>query len=259
MEIFEVKDVTKKFGGLTAVDNVSFSVKKGQIKGIIGPNGAGKTTIYNLISGFYPYDYGEILFKGIKLNGLKPYKIASLGISRTFQNLQIFNNMTVVENVMLGFHHRTKAGIFSALIRSPGSRKVDKWIMEKSLEKLAFVNLESKAYESAENLSYGEYKFLELARALASEPELILLDEPASGLNIEEIHFLSMLIQKIQGQDVAIILVEHNMRFIMNICHDILVLNYGNVIADCCPDDVKCNQEVIDAYLGEGGKLAESK
>ena len=258
MEIFEAKNVTKKFGGLTAVDNVSFSVKKGQIKGIIGPNGAGKTTIYNLISGFYPHDYGDLLFKGIKLNGLKPYKIASLGISRTFQNLQIFNNMTVVENVMLGFHHRTKAGIFSALVRSPGSIKADARILERSLEKLAIVNLESKAYESAENLSYGEQKFLEFARALASDPELILLDEPASGLNIGEIDNLSKLIQSIQDQDVSIILVEHNMRFIMSICEDIVVLNYGKVIADCCPDEVQCNQEVIDAYLGEGGKLAES-
>ena len=259
MKIFEVQGLTKKFGGLTAVDDVSFFVEKGKIKGIIGPNGAGKTSIFNLISGFYPFSSGEILFKGIKLGGLKAHKIASLGISRTFQNLQVFENMTVVENVMMGFHCRAKAGIFAALVRSPVSRKEDRWILEKSLEKLAVVGLEAKAYESSENLSYGEQKFLELARVLASDPEIILLDEPASGLNSEEIRGLSSLIESIQGQGVSILLVEHNMKFIMNICHDILVLNYGKVIADCCPEEVQSNQEVVKAYLGEGADFAECK
>ncbi len=257
MKILEAKGLTKNFGGLMAVSDVSFAVEKEQIKGIIGPNGAGKTTIFDLISGFYPYTFGEIWFKSVKLNGLQSYKIASLGISRTFQNIQIFDNMTVVENVMMGSHHRTESGIFSALMRLPRSRREDRSVREQSLEKLTIVNLESKAYESAENLSYGERKRLEMARALASDPELILLDEPVSGLNIEEIDELAGLINNIQQQGVTILLVEHNMRFIMNVCNDIVVLNQGRVIAEGSPNDIQTNPEVINAYLGDGVDLAD--
>jgi branched-chain amino acid transport system ATP-binding protein len=256
MNLIEVKNVSKAFGGLQAVDDLTFSLGKGKIKGIIGPNGAGKTTVFNLISGILSMDSGEIFFKGTLLNRLKSYQIAYLGISRTFQNLQLFDNMTVVENVMVGLHTRTHSEILHALLRLNRSRDEEQHIFERACETLKMVNMESRASEIMSELSFGEQKLVEAARALVSDPEVIMLDEPVSGLNAHEIERLDDLIRKINAQGKTILLVEHNMRFIMNICEEVLVLNYGKVIAEGAPTQILRNREVINAYLGEDLKIA---
>lgn len=256
MDLIEVKGVSKNFGGLQAVADLTFSLKKGKIKGIIGPNGAGKTTIFNLISGILPIDSGEIFFKGTQLNRLKPYQVAYLGISRTFQNLQLFDNMTVVENVMVGLHTRTHAEIFHALFRLNRSRDEEQRSFEKAYEALRMVTMESRASEIVSGLSFGEQKLVEVARALVSDPEVIMLDEPVSGLNAQEIEKLDGLVRKINAEGKTILLVEHNMRFVMNICEEILVLNYGKRIAEGDPSQIVSNREVINAYLGEELNIA---
>lgn len=256
MNLIEVKGVSKNFGGLKAVADLTFSLEKGKIKGIIGPNGAGKTTIFNLISGILLIDSGEIFFKETLLNRLKPYQIAYLGISRTFQNLQLFDNMTVVENVMVGLHTRTHSELLPSLLRLSKSRDEEHRSYERAYETLQLVNMESRTSEMVSGLSYGEQKLVEVARALVSDPEVIMLDEPVSGLNTKEIERLVDLIRKINTQGKTILLVEHNMRFVMNICEEVLVLNYGKLIAEGNPSHIVRNRDVINAYLGEELKIA---
>jgi branched-chain amino acid transport system ATP-binding protein len=258
MDFIEIKKVSKSFGGLQAVDDLTFDLGKGKIKGIIGPNGAGKTTVFNLISGILSMDSGEIFFKGTLLNRLRPYQIAYLGISRTFQNLQLFDNMTVIENVMVGLHTRTRSEIFHALLRLSHSREEEQHMFERAYETLKMVNMESKASEIVSGLSFGEQKLVEVARALVSDPEIIMLDEPVSGLNAQEIERLDDLIRKINAQGKTILLVEHNMRFVMDICEEVLVLNYGKKIAEGDPSQIVSNREVINAYLGEELKIASN-
>jgi len=256
MDLIEAKRVSKSFGGLQAVADLTFNLRKGRIKGIIGPNGAGKTTIFNLISGILSSDSGEIFFKGSLLNKLKPYQIAYLGISRTFQNLQLFDNMTVVENVMVGLHTRTRSEIVHALLRLHQSREEERRIFEQAYETLRLVNMESRAFEMVSGLPFGEQKLVEVARALVSDPEVIMLDEPVSGLTTQEIERLDDLIRKINAQGKTILLVEHNMRFVMNICEEVLVVNYGKMIAEGNPSQIVSNQDVINAYLGEELSIA---
>ena len=250
-KVLKVQGLQKSFGGLRAIDSLDFTVAEHEIKSVIGPNGAGKTTLFNLITGVFPPTGGTLEFNGKILNGLKSHDIACLGISRTFQNLELFGNMTVLENVMLGRHSRTVAGLFSTGFRLPGMRREEKEIQEKAYAELCFMGLEGKAQGGATSLPLGQQKLLEIARALATDPKLLLLDEPASGLNIRETEKLSETILKIRERGITVIVVEHDMALVMEISDDILVLNYGRKIAEGPPRDIQRNREVIAAYLGE--------
>ena len=252
--ILEAINLSKRFGGLVAVSDVSLKVETGEIKAIIGPNGAGKTTIFNAITGVDPPTAGEIRFKGQKLNGLKPYEIASQGISRTFQNVELFDNMSVLENVMVGRHPRTFSGLLSAAFHLPKAIAEEKAIRDDAMERLAFVGLSSSTQELASKLPFGQQRVLELARAWATDPELLLLDEPAAGLNSHEATVLADLILKIREKGTTILLVEHDMELVMDISDEIIVLNYGKKIAEGKPEEIQDNQEVIKAYLGEDFK-----
>ncbi len=255
-ELLKAHRLHKSFGGLRAIEALDFVVREGQIKSIIGPNGAGKTTLFNLITGIFLPTGGTFEFAGRILNGLKPHRIARLGISRTFQNLELFGNMTALENVMLGRHCRTFSGIFSAGLRLRRMRKEEKETIEAAMAELCFMGLEKKAWRGATSLPLGEQKRLEIARALATQPKLLLLDEPAAGLNLRETHILSETILRIRDRGITILLVEHDMSLVMGISDEVLVLNYGKKIAEGPPREIQRNPEVIAAYLGEEAQNA---
>lgn len=249
--LLEVREVSKVFGGLTAVNRVSFQVARGQILGVIGPNGAGKTTLFNVIAGLMPPSSGQVWFKGRQIDGMPSHRIASLGIARTFQLLQLFANMSVLENVMVGRHPRSRAGFLSTALRLPNAVAEERRIREVALEKLALVGLEAKAHEAPLSLPYGQQKLLELARALATEPELLLLDEPAGGLSTHEIEGLARQILNIREGGVPVLLVEHRMELVMSIADWVIVLNYGEKMAEGPPAQIQNDERVIVAYLGE--------
>jgi branched-chain amino acid transport system ATP-binding protein len=251
MPILEANNLRKEFDGLVAVDDVSFTVDSDEIVAIIGPNGAGKTTIFNLLSGVLKATSGVVKYNGLVISGLKPYQITPLGIVRTFQNVGLFQNMTALENVMTGHHTRAKPRMLTAAMRLPGFFQKEQATMEYALRLLDFVGLEEKANLMAGQLPYGQQRLLEIARALATEPKLLLLDEPAAGLNLKETAELSRLIRRIQRQGVTIILVEHDMRLVMEIADRIIVLDRGQKIAEGTPEEIRNNQRVIVAYLGE--------
>jgi branched-chain amino acid transport system ATP-binding protein len=250
--LLSIKEIGKSFGGLTALRDISFDVKQGDIKALIGPNGAGKTTLLNIVSGIHQPDKGEILFLGEKIVRLAPSKIARKGISRTFQHVELFGNMTVIENIMVGRYAKTRAGFFSSGLKLPSIIKEEKEIQRKSEEILESINLVQRKDELASNLPIGEQRILEIGRALATEPKLVLLDEPAAGLNIRETRDLGEIIRKIREElTVTIVLVEHDMDLVMRISDSITVLNFGEVIAEGTPLEIQKNSEVIVAYLGE--------
>jgi branched-chain amino acid transport system ATP-binding protein len=249
-QILEVKDVVMAFGGLMALINLNFQVDSGMIKAIIGPNGAGKTTLFNVITGAFPPSEGSVRFRGRSIEQLKPHEISRLGISRTFQTVELFTNMTVLENVMVGRHNRTKVPFMVSGFRLPGVRRKEEQIRTKAIEFLEFIGLADKAEESADALPLGERKILEIGRALATEPDLICLDEPAAGLNETETQMAADLIRRIKDRGVTVLLVEHDMKVVMNISDEIMVLNYGEKIAEGSPEEIQNNLRVIEAYLG---------
>ena len=247
-----LNEATIRFGGLTAVDHVSFTVEKGQIFGVIGPNGAGKTTLFNLVSGVHKLTSGSITFNGKDVGGLEPYQIAEAGIARIYQNINLFSNLTVLENAMIGRHTKSKSGLAAAIFRTPAQKREEAAIREKCMELLQFMGLEHKADLLAKNLSYGEQRRLEIARAMASEPQLLLLDEPAAGMNSTEKVELTEMIRKIRDTGITILLVEHDMKLVMKITDRIAVLNFGELIALDEPQAVQNDPAVIAAYLGGG-------
>lgn len=251
MNLLEVKNVSKRFGGLQAVKDVSFTVKKGSIKAVIGPNGAGKTTLFNLVSGFLRPDAGEVLFDSVAIQTISPHAIAALGISRTFQHIRLFPRMSAIENVMVGRHVRSRAGFIPAMLNLPWTRREEREVREKALAVMEFLGIAHLAHTDAVSLSYGQQRSVELARALAGEPAMLLLDEPAAGLNMRETADTAGLITKIRDRGITVLIVEHDMQLVMNVSDEVVCLSYGEKIADDSPRAVQGNPEVVRVYLGE--------
>jgi branched-chain amino acid transport system ATP-binding protein len=248
--VLEARDVTMRFGGLTAVRSVDFTVNSGEIVGLIGPNGAGKTTFFNCLTGLYVPTEGTVAYQGRVLPP-KPHLVTQAGIARTFQNIRLFANMTVLENVLVGRHTRTKEGLWSALLRGPGFRKAERESEAKAMELLEFVGLAAKRDHLARNLPYGEQRKLEIARALASEPGLLLLDEPTAGMNPQETRATEELVFAIRDMGIAVLVIEHDMRFIFNLCDRVAVLVQGEKLVEGTSEVVQADERVVAAYLGE--------
>jgi len=251
MAILDVRELNRSFGGLQAVNDVSFTVREGSIKALIGPNGAGKTTLFNLVSGVLGPDSGTILFSGMQIQGMKPFQIAAKGMARTFQHIRLFPKMTAIENIMIGRHTHSKAGFIAGMLSLPWTWKEEKHIRDRSREIMDFLRIGGLADSEATSLAYGQQRIVELGRALACEPKLLLLDEPAAGLNMKETSEMAGLISKVKDLGITVLIVEHDMSLVMNISDEVIVLSYGQKIADDAPLAIQKNTEVIRVYLGE--------
>jgi len=251
MALLELQKLTKTFGGLIAVNELDMDVDRGEIVGLIGPNGAGKTTVYNMVSGAFRPTRGRIIFKGENIAGLAPHTVVSKGLARTFQQTTLWSRMPVLQNIMLGFHLKSRVSYLGALFNTPSRRRTEQKLLGEAREIANFIGLGQRQYELARNLPHGPQRALEIAIALAASPELLLLDEPTTGMNVEETSEMMRRIKEIRDRGITILLVEHDMKVVMGICDRICVLNFGKKIAEGSPKEIQENQEVIKAYLGD--------